>query len=318
MLRYLTQRIVALVGIVFVISILCFLLVHIIPGDPAAAILGTSDTPHNRAILDAQLGLNKPLLQQYLTWIGNVLRGNLGTSQAGSTVSVLRSSFKVDLELVIYSQVLAYLVAVPMSVYAARRPRGLFDQTATSASFAVYCLPAFVLVIWLLDLLTIHWHVFPGASSNPYLTGVSFWEYAGHNLLVFFLPSVILALGSIALYYRLLRAEMAQTLQEEFVTVARSKGLSDNRILWRHALRPSLTTLLASTGNNIALLFSGLFIVEVKFALPGIGQFLVQGILDDNYILVQGIALVFAVTVVVVNFGVDIIMGLVDPRIARA
>lgn len=312
------QRVASLIGIVFVVSVFCFLLVHLLGGDPAKAILGTGWSPQNERILNRQLGLNKPLLEQYLTWIGNVLRGNLGTSQAGSTVSVLREDFRVDLELVIFSQILAYAIAVPLSVYSARRPRGVLDRTATSGTFALYCMPVFILTLWLIDAFCIHWKIFPGPSSTPYLSGASWWTFVQHNLAVFFLPSAILALGSIALYYRVLRSEMGQTLQEEFITVARSKGLSDHRILWRHALRPSVSTLLASTGTNIALLISGLFIVEVRFDLPGIGLQLVAGVLGRNYILVQGIALVTAVTVVVVNFAVDISLRLMDPRILSA
>ncbi len=318
MLRFVLLRVAGLIGIVFVVSVCCFLLTHLLGGDEAKAILGTGWSPQNEKILNAQLGLNKPLIEQYLIWIGRVFHGNLGTSQAGPTVSVLKASYRVDLELVVYSQVLAYIAAVPMSVYAAKRPRGIFDQTATVVSFVLYCVPAFILALLALDLFTIKWHIFPGAASNPFLTGVPWWAFVRHNLAVFFLPSMVLAVGSVGLYYRLLRGELGQTLQEEFITVARSKGLSDHRILWRHALRPSFVTLLASTGTNIALLITGLFLVENIFSLPGVGEFLVGAILSSNYTLVQGIALVSALTVVVVNFAVDIVISAVDPRIARA
>jgi peptide/nickel transport system permease protein len=128
----------------------------------------------------------------------------------------------------------------------------------------------------------------------------------------------VLALGSIAIYFRLLRSEMVFTLQEEFITAARSKGLSTNRILWRHALRPSSITTLTASGNNIALLITGLFIVEVKFNLPGLGLDLINAIYQNDYLTIQGIALVAAVAVVVANFAIDIIIPFIDPRIARA
>lgn len=316
MLRFVANRVASLLGIVFVVSVGCFLLTHLLGGDPTRAIMGPEWSPQGAKALTAQLGLNKPLWQQYLIWVGRALEGNLGNSQAGSTVAVLKNSYRYDLELVVYSQVLAYLFAVPLSVYAAKRPRGALDQTATAGTFALYCMPAFVLALLMINFFSIKWHIFPGPAANPFPTGVPFWTYLRHNLAVFFLPSFILALGSIALYFRLLRGEMGQTLQEEFVTVARSKGLSDRRILWRHALRPSMVTLLASTGTNIALLITGLFLVEYIFDLPGVGFNLVQAIPGQNYILVQGIALVTAVTVVVVNFLVDLVIGFVDPRIA--
>jgi peptide/nickel transport system permease protein len=320
MARYVLQRLASLLFIVFAITVFCFLLVHLLPGDPTALILGTSDNAHNRAILDAQLGLNKPILEQYFIWLGNVLHGNLGISQtSGASVnSIIRQSLKIDVELIIYSQLIAFAVAIPLAVYAARRSGGVLDQSSTSVTFAFYCLPSFVLILWLVQLLCFHWPHLPGPGSDPFQTGSSWFAEIGNNLKVMLLPSVVLAIGSIALYYRLLRSEMVFTLQEEFITVARSKGLTTNKILWRHALRPSSITLLTSTGNSIALLVTGLFIVEDKMDLHGIGYQLNTAIGSLDYLTVQGIALVTAVIVVVVNFIIDIITTFLDPRIARA
>ena len=320
MARYVLQRLASLLFIVFAITVFCFLLVHLLPGDPTALILGTPDNAHNRAILDAQLGLNKPILEQYFIWLGNVLHGNLGISQtSGASVnSIIRQSLKIDVELIIYSQLIAFAVAIPLAVYAARRSGGVLDQSSTSVTFAFYCLPSFVLILWLVQLLCFHWPHLPGPGSDPFQTGSSWFAEIGNNLKVMLLPSVVLAIGSIALYYRLLRSEMVFTLQEEFITVARSKGLTTNKILWRHALRPSSITLLTSTGNSIALLVTGLFIVEDKMDLHGIGYQLNTAIGSLDYLTVQGIALVTAVIVVVVNFIIDIITTFLDPRIARA
>jgi peptide/nickel transport system permease protein len=318
-LRYISQRFASLIIVVFAITVFCFLLVHLLPGNPAQTILGLSYTPHNRAILDRQLGLDQGFFQQYWTWLDNVLHGNLGTSQvSGQSIGqILSQHFPVDLELVALSQLIALAVSVPLSVYAAKRPLGKLDKIATSGSFFLYCLPAFILVVWGINLLTVQTHVFPTPGSNPFPTGLPRWDEIGQNLYVMLLPSLILAGGLIAVYYRLLRNEMVSTLQEEFIVVARSKGLVDRRILWRHALRPSLTTMLAATGNNVALLLTGLFIVEDKFTLHGVGFDLVTGIPQTDYLLIQGIALVAGVTVVTVNFIIDLILPLLDPRIAR-
>ncbi len=318
MARYVLQRFAALIGILWLISVFCFLLVHILPGNPAVAILGLDATPKSIAQLDKFLGLDKPLWQQYWIWLDNVLHGNLGESRfVGSVRTYIFGAFKVDLELVVISQLIAFAIAIPLSVHSAKRPGKLLDQTATSVTFAFYCLPAFIVVIWLEQWLTVSTHVFPGASSNPYPSGSFFWAL-GQNLYVLLLPSIVIAIGSVALYYRLLRGEMVATLQEEFITVARSKGLSTRRVLWGHAFRPSTITTLTSTGNVIALLITGLFIVEVKFDLPGIGTALINAIGQPDYLTIQAIALVTAVTVVVVNFVIDIIVTFVDPRIARA
>lgn len=314
------QRLALLIGIIFVISIGCFMLVHILPGDPTETILGTSDTPHNREVLLGLLGLNRGIFDQYWIWLGNLFHGNLGISfQSNQPVtSLLSSSYRIDLELIVFSQVISYIIAVPLSVYAARRPGRILDNTTTITTFAFFCLPAFVLITLLVQLLCVDHHILPGPGTQAFVSGEPFWSELGNNLKVMILPSMVLAVGSIALYFRLLRGEMVATLHEEFITVARSKGLSTNRVLWRHALRPSAITLLTSTGNNIALLVTGLFIVEYKLVLPGVGYQLVQALFNNDYLVVQGIALVTAVTVVLVNFAIDIFTTFVDPRIIRA
>lgn len=326
MARYLAKRVAALIGILAVISVGCFFLVHLIPGNPAYAIAGPSATPHDITVIDNELGLNSPIYEQYFIWLGHVLHGNLGSGSVSRepVTTLIARSFKLDIELILISQIMAFLIAIPLSVYAARRSGGLLDQVSTSSTFALFCLPSFILVIWAVRFLTIEWHLFPGPDSMPFLNPG--WNFLGnnflggieHNIYVLFLPSVVLALGSIAIYFRLLRSEMVFTLQEEFITAARSKGLSTNRILWRHALRPSSITTLTASGNNIALLITGLFIVEVKFNLPGLGLDLINAIYQNDYLTIQGIALVAAVAVVVANFAIDIIIPFIDPRIARA
>jgi peptide/nickel transport system permease protein len=318
--RYLLQRFAALIGILIAISVGCFYLIHLLPGNPAIDILGPQANPQSIAAIDKQLGLNQPLYQQYFTWLGHVLQGNLGIARPSEVPvsTIIGSAYRLDIELIIISQLIAFVIAIPLSVYAARRPGGVLDQVTTSSSFALFCLPSFIIVIWVVNLFTIHWHTFPGPGTPAFPTGGSWISNIGTNLHVMILPSLVLAIGSIAIYFRLLRSEMVFTLQEEFITVARSKGLTTNRILWRHAMRPSSITMLTSTGNNLALLITGLFIVEVKFALPGLGSDLIGAIYANDYLQIQGIALVAAVTVVVVNFAIDMITPLVDPRIARA
>jgi peptide/nickel transport system permease protein len=317
--RYLLTRLAALVGIVFIITVFCFLLIHMLPGDPSQSILGFSWTPAAGRAYDRLHGLSGPLVWQYWHWLDNALHGNLGLSNQGTSVrDVIGISYKYDVELVIFSQILSFLMAIPLSVYAARRSGGSLDRLSSSGTFAFYCLPTFILVVWLVPLLTINNHIFPPPDSPAYPSGESFFGYIGTNLHVMFLPSLILAIGTLAVYFRLLRGEMGLTLQEDFITVARSKGLTTHRILWHHALRPSSVPVLTSTGNNVALLITGLFIVELKFQLPGVGAELVGGTQSKDYLLVQGIALVTAITVVIVNFAIDIITTFVDPRIARA
>ena len=230
--RYIAKRAVLLVIIIFFVSVAAFFLVHLLPGNPAVAILGPNDTPQNAAILNHQLGLDKPLWQQYFIWIGHVFQGNLGQSFTThqTTMSIISESFPIDIELIVFSQILAAAVALPMAIRASRRPNRLFDQSANGAAFGMLALPPFVIGPVLVLIFAVHWHVFPGPASYVPLTQ-DFWS----NIHTMLLPAIILALGSIVVYFRLLRNDLIATLQEDFITMARSKGLTDRRIMWRHA-----------------------------------------------------------------------------------
>jgi peptide/nickel transport system permease protein len=291
-----------------------FFLVHLLPGNPSVAILGPNDTPQNAAILNHQLGLDKPLAVQYFIWIGHVFQGNLGQSFTTheTTTSVISQSYPIDLELIIFSQLMAAVVAVPLAMRASRRPNRLFDQLANSTAFGMLALPPFVIGPVLVLIFAVHWHVFPGPASYVPITQ-GFWS----NIHTMLLPSIVLALGSIVVYFRLLRNDLIATLQEDFITMARSKGLTDRRIMWRHALRPSSVSVLASAGVTIGGLIAGTFVVELLLQLPGLGFQLISAINQDDYTVVQGITLVVAVAVVLINFVFDFIFTVVDPRIAR-
>jgi peptide/nickel transport system permease protein len=311
---YIAKRAVLLVLIVFFVSVAAFFLVHLLPGNPSVAILGPNDTPQNAAILNHQLGLDKPLAVQYFIWIGHVFQGNLGQSFTTheTTTSVISQSYPIDLELIIFSQLMAAVVAVPLAMRASRRPNRLFDQLANSTAFGMLALPPFVIGPVLVLIFAVHWHVFPGPASYVPITQ-GFWS----NIHTMLLPSIVLALGSIVVYFRLLRNDLIATLQEDFITMARSKGLTDRRIMWRHALRPSSVSVLASAGVTIGGLIAGTFVVELLLQLPGLGFQLISAINQDDYTVVQGITLVVAVAVVLINFVFDFIFTVVDPRIAR-
>ena len=311
---YIARRVVLLVIIIFFVSVAAFFLVHLLPGNPAVAILGPNDTPQNAAILNHQLGLDKALWEQYFIWIGHVFQGNLGQSFTThqTTTSIISQSFPIDVELIIFSQIIAGAIALPMAIKASRRPNRLFDQLANSSAFGMLALPPFVVGPVLVLILAVHWHVFPGPASYVPLTQ-DFWS----NVHTMLLPSIVLALGSIVVYFRLLRNDLIATLQEDFITMARSKGLSDRRIMWRHALRPSSVSLLASAGVTISGLIAGTFVVELLLQLNGIGFEIISAINQDDYTVVQGITLVVAVAIVLINFVVDFILTVVDPRIAR-
>src|SRR5580658_5902729 len=313
MARYLGGRVVQLIVIIFFISVVAFLLVHLLPGDPTYSILGPNDTPAARAELLRQLGLNKSVPAQYWTWISNVFHGNLGISflTHQTVANAISVAFPIDLELIILSQLLAFVVAIPMALVASMHPNRLFDRIPTTSTYAMLAVPTFVIAVLLVLLVAVKIHIFPATGYNPLSMGL--WS----NLKTVLLPSISLAVGSVAIYYRLLRADMIATLQEDFITMARAKGLSTRYILLRHALRPSSFALLAGAGLSIGSLFTGAFVVEILFQLPGIGFQPIQAIDSRDYLVVQGMALVAAVAYVVINFGVDIMFTFLDPRIRR-
>ncbi|MGC2175241.1 MAG: ABC transporter permease [Acidimicrobiales bacterium] len=315
MARYLLKRLIMLIGIVFVITVGAFYLIHLLPGDPAAVILGTGDSPANRAKLYKQLGLNKPIIEQYFVWIKNVLRGNLGTSFITETSvwSTIKQALPIDVEIIVLSQILAFAFAIPTAMRSARKPDGILDRILSAGSFTLLSIPSFVLIVVLVLVIAIKLGV-PHTGPSSYVSLGTDWIA---NLESLALPAVTLAVGSFVVYYRVLRSDLIATLQEEFITMARSKGITQRRIMWRHALRPSSVSLMGTAGVNIGGLLAGGFIVQFLLSIPGLGYQLIAAIGRSDYLVVQGIVLVVSVGVILINFGFDLLANVIDPRISR-
>ncbi len=313
MIKYFIRRLLQLVVVAFIISVLVFLLVHLLPGDPSVTILGPNDTAHNRAVLFKQLGLNKPLIQQYFTWLTSVFHGSLGQSYLNheSVTHIISTGWPIDLELIIISQVVAFSVAIPLALVTARRPNRPFDNVATTSTFGMLALPPFVIAPIMVAIFAVGFHWFPATGYVP------FTQDPATNLHDMILPSLAITAGSVAVYFRLFRSDLISTLQEDFITMARSKGMSPGRIMWRHAFRPSSFSLLAAAGVNIGALIAGTFIVEYLFALPGLGYSLVVAVNQRDYLVVQGITLVVAIVYVLLQFVIDFVFTVVDPRVTR-
>ena len=311
--RYLLRRLVQMVVVVFIITVFAFLLIHLLPGDPSVSILGPNDTPQNRAIVLEHLGLNKPLWQQYFIWLNQLLHGSLGQSYLTKepVTHIVATSFPIDLELIIISQAVAFAVAIPLALVTSRRPNRALDRLATTGTFGLLALPPFVIAPILVAVFAVGLHWFPATGFVP------FSQNPATNLHDMILPSLAITAGSIAIYYRLLRSDLIATLQEDFITMARSKGLTPRAIMVHHAFRPSTFSLLAAAGLNIGLLIAGTFVVEYLFAINGLGLALVNAVYQRDYLVVQGITVVVAVFFVVLNFLVDFLFTVVDPRVSR-
>jgi peptide/nickel transport system permease protein len=309
-MRRIAVKFVELVVVVFVVSIFTFLLLHLLPGSPAQSILGASATPHAVDVLNKALNLERPLPVQYVDWIGRIVRGNFGTSYVnGQPVGqAILQHLPVTLELMVLSQLIAFAVAIPLGIWAAYRKNTWVDRIATGGSFALLALPPFILALIFVYVFAVRWHLFPATGFTPLSAGLF------ENLRTMILPALSLALGSVAIYVRVLRSEMITVLEENFITAARAKGMPSWWILLRHAFRPATFALVTVAGVNIGYLIGGSFIVEDIFALPGIGLLTVDSIFSRDYVTVQGCILVVAIGFVVINFLVDLLYPVLDPR----
>jgi peptide/nickel transport system permease protein len=310
----LLRRLGRLVIVLLVVTFLSYALLALLPGDPLTQILGLSATEEARAQVSRELGLDQPLLVRYASWLGGLVTGDFGTSYI-SRVPVadeLLERLPVTLELLVAAQVVALGLAVPVAVAAARHAGRALDQVLTAVSFALLSTPVFVLGVLLILLFAVTWQVLPATGWTPISVDL------GWNITSVLLPAVTLGCGQLAVYARLLRTDLIATLQEDYITLARARGLSPRRILWRHALRPSAISLVTAVGLNLGALIGGTVIIETLFGLPGIGRLIVDSIFSRDYLTVQGGVVLISVGYVLVNFAVDVVYAAVDPRIRRA
>lgn len=300
-----------LVGILFAVSLITFLLMNLAPGDAALAILGETATAESIATLRQRLGLDVPLLQRYLNWLGGVLTGDLGESFRANepVLDAIVGRFPVTLQLLLGAQVVALALALPIGIYTAYRPRSLADKTALGVALAFVSTPPFLIGIILIYVFALQLGVLPATGYVP------LGEDLVGNFLTMVLPIATLGLFEFPIYMRLLRSDMIQTLQQNFILLARAIGLPPWRILVTHALRPSSLSLITVVGINMGRLIGGAVIVEVLFGLPGVGQLLVDGIYQREYLVVQGVVLFVGVFFVLINTLVDLLYSMLDPRV---
>jgi len=316
-MRVVVSRAGRLLFVVVLVSFFTFLLLDSAPGDPAVALAGLNASDEVVEQVRADLGLDEPFLVRYVNWVGNAITGDLGDSYRTpgvSASSLIRNAIPTTLELMILAQIMALLISVPTAIMAARRPGGFLDRVSSSVAFGFLAIPSFVLGIYLTYALAVQQGWFPTVATDlPSLTS----DPLG-NLEQMFLPSLTLALGLVAVYLRLLRNDLVATLQEDFVLLAQARGVPDRRILWHHALRPSSLNLLTAIGLNTGALIGGTLVIEILFAIPGMGRLMVTGVFGEDYSVVQGAALVFTVGYVMANFIVDLAYYALDPRIRHA
>jgi peptide/nickel transport system permease protein len=311
MLNFVVRRLLAILPVLLAVSLLTFLIASLLPGDLAYVILGDQATPENVAALRRGMGLDQPLWWRYLSWLGHVLQGDLGRSfRTGQTVlQAVSERIPVSLELMLMAEFIGLLIGVPLAIACAARAGSAFDRFMTGSAFAMLSMPSFLLAILLIYLFAVELHWLPATGYVP------FTEEPLANLRFFVLPALTLALAEWPGIMRVLRSDMIATLQEDYIALAKAKGLKPSRILFVHALKPSSLTLVTVTGINIGRLLGGTLIVESIFALPGIGRLLVGAIYTRDLVILQGVVLLVACGFVIVNFIVDMLYAVLDPRI---
>jgi peptide/nickel transport system permease protein len=311
MLGFVARRLLYLVPVLVAVSLLTFLIASLLPGDLAYVILGDQATPEKVAALRHDMGLDEPIWWRYASWLGHVLQGDFGRSfRTGQTVlQAVTERLPVSLELMVLAELGALAIGIPLAIACAVRSGSAFDRFMTGSAFGMLSVPAFLSAILLIYLFAVELRWLPATGYVP------FEEDPVGNLRSFLLPALTLALGEWPVLMRVLRSDMIATLQEDYIAMARAKGLKPSRILLVHALKPSSLTLVTVTGINIGRLIGGTVIVESIFALPGIGRLLLGAIFTRDLIILQGVVLFVALGYVLMNFIVDMLYAVLDPRI---
>ncbi len=315
MLRFLGQRLLALIPVLLVVAVIVFLILRLTPGDPAAVIAGNNATNEDIDRIRAQLGLSKPVLTQFWIWFSSVLQGDLGYSfyLNKPVTELIGQRIEPTLSLAAGTLLLSVLLAVPLGTLAAWRMGGWLDRVLSGFSVAGFSIPVFVVGYVLIYIFSVQLHWLPvqgyrrlfGTGSQ----GLGAWAYQ------LVLPWVTLSTIYVALIARVTRASVSEALTEDYIRTARAKGLREFAVLMRHALANAAVPIATVIGIGVALLIGGVVVTETVYAIPGLGSLTVDAVLNRDFPVIQGVVLFFSVLYVLVNLLVDLSYLALDPRI---
>ncbi|MFN7027327.1 MAG: ABC transporter permease [Pseudorhizobium sp.] len=310
---YIAKRLLSVFPVLLGISILVFLVMAMIPGDPATAILGAYATPQNVERINRDLGLDKPLLQQYFIWLGNVLQGDFGRSFALNrpVLDEVLERFRATLLLAGVSLALCSAIGLVAGVVSAVRQFGWADRVITFVVLAGISMPSFWLGLILILLFSVKWRLLPASGMYAIYGGGDFKDLLLHLIL----PATTLAVVAAGVIARLTRAAMLEVLRQDFVRTARAKGVPEHQVIYRHAFRAALVSVIPVIGIQAGFVLGGAVYIETVFQWPGIGAMLVNAISTRDILLVQGGVLVVAASYVLFNLVADVLQTMLDPRI---
>jgi peptide/nickel transport system permease protein len=311
MQAYILRRLVGMVVVMFLVASIVFVIAHVIPGDPASVLLGSDATAADIAAMRARLGLDRPLPLQYLAFLRDALHLDLGDSffQNRTVLAALAERAPLTLQLTLLAAFLAIAIGVPVGILSAVKRGSALDQAATALSMAAASLPSFWIGLTLIEYVAVQAGVLPVAGYGAPDAG--FLDRLAHLIL----PAVAVGIPNSALILRFTRTGMLEVLQEDYVRTARAKGLPPWAVVMHHAFRNARTAVLTVIGLTVASLLGGAIVTETVFALPGVGNLIVNAVLRRDYPVIQGALLVISGVYVLVNLGVDLLYAALDPRI---
>ncbi|MEB2301094.1 ABC transporter permease [Lysinibacillus xylanilyticus] len=311
MLNFILKRILSLIPVLFVVSVVVFLLVHITPGDPASVMLGPEASPQEVAKLQEELGLNRPILEQYVTWVGDIFKGDLGTSlfMKQPVLTAFLEHLGPTFSLAIMAQLFAIVLAIPLGVLSAKFRGSILDQTFMGISLVGISVPSFLLGLFLILLFGVELRWLPVAGYKPLEAGLDV------HIRYLILPAIALGSMQAALIARMTRSSMLDVLSANFIKTARAKGVKEFIITMKHSLRNAFIPILTIIGQTFGTLVAGAAVVETVFNIPGIGQLIINSVERRDFEVIQGVVLLIAVSYVTINLVIDLLYGIVDPRL---
>lgn len=311
MLTYLIKRVISVIPVLFVVSIAIFMILYITPGDPAAVLLGLDATAEEIESLNDQMGLNQPIFVQYFNWTKNALQGNLGDSifMRKPVVDAIRDHFPPTMSLAILAQLIALAIAIPTGIIASYKRGKLIDTALMSASLLGMATPGFLLGLFLMLLFSVQLGWLPVAGYRPLSMGL------GTHLHYLILPAFSLGVVQAALIARMTRSSMLDVLYNNYIKTARAKGIPESGVLLKHALKNASLSILTVIGQSFGTLVTGAVVIESLFNIPGMGQLVLNSIKRRDIAVIQGVVLFITVIYVGVNLFVDLMYGVIDPRV---
>ena len=311
MKRFIIKRILSVIPVLIIVSIVIFSLVHLVPGDPAASMLGDMASAEDIAALHKRLGLDEPLVKQYFVWIANIFHGDLGDSVANhqTVASMIVSHLMPTVHLTIYAMLIAAAIAIPLGMLAASRKGSAADHAVTGLSLLGISLPSFLFGLFLILIFAVHFRMFPVSGYTEVKDG--FWKHVKSLTL----PAIALGFMNAALMMRMTRASMLEVLNSDYIRMAKAKGVRGFFIITKHAFKNTLVTIITVFSQSLVQSLSGAAVIESLFAIPGLGQLMVNSVGRRDYYVIQAIVLLIAVFNVVINMVADILYGIVDPRV---